>query len=669
MSEIIKKQQDFESEYYTWFDSGLKQHLDDNRRRYRMDVEDKEEREARGLSALPSTKSTSVVDSAVERALLDYHSDPESITFTSKSVDDPNKDMFAAWLTKVFQYRAAHTFPFFTWHNASLTAAFTDGLEAAMVSWKKEAYTKKITKYVDLLAGQEVEPTIFRQASKLDPNRFKKQDIEQEVIVKDTWWIDQLRPGAELLWDFKIPYLDINLGEVALVKLYRSVDEILKMADAGIIDKIKREDVVQHQATGQTTRFNSDTTLTTVDPNYISLGTYDKVELRVFFEKIDCQWYVSFILGNSVLLNKEPKLVNDIFFGGREVNRLPIVLGTTKLKLWEKIGRGLPETIAPIEDEWMEHRNNLNDAAKIAIQGRVRIEPDSDVYIDDVLNARAFRARAGDVEFMTNQNMSIIENLRASDSLASDMNELIPVGMSSRGLVPKGTDKTLGAVQMATQQSQDKLSVQLMVRNETFFKQLLWLIAQLEFAYETDETILKIAGKQANIQPPQTLLDGKPGIDLSVFDFDIDIQINAGMGSVPRSQKLNNLVQIVNSAKMLGKPLDVDAIFNQGLILLGYTPGQFDPKEPPMPAPPVVDYKLDIKTTLPELIALDPTIPQMLIQKWKEGQVETNTTAESAGLANEIAHNGNPNPAGNSAMDMTTGSAAMGMSQGGQGGY
>lgn len=658
----LKRQTDFESQFYTWFDSGFKSIIDDNRRRYRMELADADERRARGLSALPSTKSTSVVDSAVERALLDYHGDPDALSYTSKSVDNIEKELHAQWLSKVFQYRAEHTFPFFLWHNASLTAAFTDGVEAALVTWKKSSYVKKETKYVDLLSGEEIDKVVYEENVEDDPLRFHKEDIEEEVVTCDTWWIDQLKPGEQLLWDFKIPYLDINLGQVALVKLYKTVDEVLKLSEMGLFTKIKREELEGYTSAGSVTRV-SDSSTTVTNPDDISLDGFNRVEVWYYFEKKDSQWFVTFSLSGKKLLSKELN-VNDIFFGGRLVNKLPVVLGTTKLKLWEAIGRGLPETIASIEDEWIDHRNNLNDAAKIAVQGKYRIEPDSDVYIDDVLNARAFRARKDEVEAVQT-NFGILENLRASDPLASDMNELIPVGMSSRVVVPKGTDKTLGATQLALQNSQDKLSVQLMVRNQTFMKPLMWLIAQLEFAYESDDVILSIAGKQAGMEPPQTLIDGKPGIDISVFDFDVDVKINAGLGSAPKAQKVNNLMQIVQTGKMLGIPIDTMAVFNQLLITAGYQPDQFINKTPPPPPPPAVEYKLDLKTTWMEIAQFAPELLQDLIRKYQEGQVEVKTTVDDGAL-NEQLHNGNPYTAGTQAADMTQGSAAMGMSMGGQ---
>ena len=658
----LKKANDFESQFYSWFDAGLKDILNDNRRRYRMELADKDERTLRGLSALPSTKSTSVVDIAVERALLDYHGDPEALSYTAKSVDDPMQEQFAQWLTKVFHYRAEHTFPLFTWHTSSLTAAFADGLEAALITWKKEAYDNKETIYVDLLSGQQIDEVTYKAGVETDDLRFYKQDVTNEVVVHDTWWIDQLKPGEQLLWDFKIPYMDINLGQVALVKIPKTVDQVIKLSEAGFFKKIKREEIEKYASAGPTTRNYMDVSTTVTNPDTVDMDEYNRVEIWYFFEKKDCQWYVTFSIEGKLELSKQIK-VNDVFFGGRPVNRLPIVLGCTKLKLWETIGRGLPETIASIEDEWIDHRNNLNDAAKLAVQGKWRIEPDSDVYIDDILNARAFHARQGEVEAIT-QNFGLLENLRATDPLTADMNELIPVGMGSRSVVPKGTDKTLGATQLALQSSQDKLSVQLMVRNQTFMKPLMWLIAQLEFAYESDENILRIAGKQAGMNPPETLVDGKLGIDISVFDFDVNVQVNAGLGSAPRTQKVNNLMQIVQTGRMLNIPLDNVMIFNQLLTVAGYMPDQFISKQPPAPVPPQVEYKLDLKATWAEM---PPELIADLIKKYQEGQVEVKTTVDDA-MLNEQVHNGQQalQTAENPIQDMTQGAAAQGMSNGGQ---
>jgi len=671
---LLKKAKDFEASFNTWFSSGLQQTIEDNRARYRMQMKDKEERESLGLSALPSTKSTSVVDRAVDRALMDYHTDADSISFTSRAVNDPFSDQLANILTKDFQYRSQNTFPFFTWHNASLTACFADGLEAAMVRWKKESYE------IDGGVEYELDGEIFTEedVSGLGPELLSlltPRKVKKESVACDSWWIDQLKPGENFLWDFKAPYLDINMGQSAMVKIPMTVDEIMGMSAKGVFSKLNREEVAaKATASGSDSRYQ-DSGKTVSDPDEIDGGFLNRVPVWFYFHKERFQWFVTFSLDGEMILS-ETKPVNDVFFNGRPVNRLPVVLGTSKLKLLENIGRGLPETIAPIEDEWTDHRNNINDAAKITIQGRVRIEPGSEVEINDVLNARAFYASQGDVEFVDRQ-MNLIDSLRAADSLNADMNELVPVGLDNRQLVPKGTNKTLGAVQMSMGAQQEKLSVQLMVRNETFFKPLLWLIAQLTFAFESDETIFKIASVQAGVDPNQppfsTFIDGKPGIDFSVFDFDANVQINAGLGSVPRQQKLSNMMMVYQLAQSLGIELDGLDIVKRANVLAGFDANQFNPQRK-QPAPPAVDYKLDIKTSMLELTALDSEISAAIIQKLKEGQFSVSAVADDQAAINEMMHNMMSNPSGAPVTDMMSNpAAAQGMSEGGQigggGGY
>ena len=212
--------------------------------------------------------------------------------------------------------------------------------------------------------------------------------------------------------------------------------------------------------------------------------------------------------------------------------------------MWEALGRGEPETIAPHEDELINHKNNVSDAAKIEIQGRYRLDPDSNINIDDLLNKRVFHAEKGEFERIE-QNLNVVDSLRVADGINAEIAELVPVGIESKHMVPRGTARTLGAMQLGLGAQNEKLSVQLIVRNQTFFEPLLYLIAQLLMAYETDETILKLAGARAKkgmgenapANFPPTVVDveaGKLRIDHRQLDLDFNIKINAGLGAAAR---------------------------------------------------------------------------------------------------------------------------------------
>jgi hypothetical protein len=433
---------------------------------------------------------------------------------------------------------------------------------------------------------------------------------EEEQVLVDSWWIDQLKPGEDILWDIKAPLLDLNLGSKVLVKLRRTIGEIDQLHEAGVFDKkYKAEELKAYQKNEPST----DQGTTAGDTQGIDLDDLNRCEVWLYFSKEKGRWTAAFSVEGKLSLSK-PKPVNDVFFGGRKVNKLPVVMGTTKLKLWEAVGRGIPETIAPIEDEWTDHRNNLNDAAKFALQGRHRLDPGSDVDIDSLLNERVFYAKQGEVETVET-DYNIQGSLRATDSINADLSELLPVGMESRQVVPKGVDKTLGAVQLSLGASNEKMSVALMVRNFTFFRPLLYLIAQMELAFETDETIARIAAQKVKVdatqgtqpfQVPQVM--GQ--VDFSELDLDFDIQINAGLGSIPRQQKLQNMTFLAETAMKYGIPIDGMKMFKQGTVLLGFDEDQFIDQNPPQPQPPPQEMKATLNI---DLALLPLQIQQQLI--------------------------------------------------------
>lgn len=650
-----------------WFDNELKTTIKDNRRRYNMKLKDESQRKSRDLSCLPSTKSTAAVDRFVESSLIVYHTDPDSISFTPKAAKDPVLDGWAKWLTEIFSYRAENDFPFFTWHHSSLNAGGVDGLEAALVWWRKESYTENVTKYRTFTNGQwsEVPKQAYDQYSSTMPELFSATDEAVETVSLDTFWIDQLEPGVEVFWDPNIPLLNVNLGQFGLVKLWRSPDDLRNLASRGIINPIDDEDLKAFQKSNpysndslglaESERENSFTT-------NADLGDKNLVELWMFFDKEAGRWGVQFSLEGKHALS-ERKTVDEVFFAGRKVNRLPFVVGTTKLKLWKAAGRAIPETIAPLEDQHTDHINNVNDAVKSSIQGRYRVNPDSDLNVDDLLNRRIVYADPGEYERI-NDEFGIISTLRVDDSINMGINELVPVGMASggRGVVPKGTDKTLGALQVAKLEGDEKQGVHIKTRNETFLKPVLWLVVQNIFAFETDDQVLRKAAANANIDPPiVTLPNGQQIVDHTKLDFGVDVQINAGLGAAPRYQKAQNAMQIAGWRVQNNVPTDTMAIARHLNVLAGFGADQFTPNTPPQPPPPKVEHK--VKTDIP-FNMLPPQAQQVIIQQIINGQAEVDANVKQDNL---LQQNGGgmftPNRTGQ--IVDTTGQSGAQMSAGG----
>lgn len=677
----LTRQKELAESAQTWFDGKLKTVITENRRRYRMQLKDAKDRTDRGLSAIPSTKSTSAVDRYVERLAIEMFQDPDSISFTSKSAFDPEKDLGGRILTQDFIYRAGTdgqgggTFPFFTWHQASSLAGAVDGVEAAIVWWRHEAYKEPVTEYATA-TGQPVDKATYDKYSKLMPDTFVEVKSERKTVVADTWWIDQLEPGKDIVWDPTIGLLDVELGQFVRVKLQRTIDQLQAMGEVGILDKSKLtdENLKKHQKTPASSLTYSLSGDKTVDNGQdVDLKGHNTIELTVFFYKEKCRWYVCFSLGDFTTEISARKPVNDVWFRGEPVNKLPVSVGYSKPKLLEQVGWAIPELISPLEDEHTNHKNNVNDAAKIAIQGRWWMEQDSDVNVDQLLNSRVVYGRK-DTDFgALDTNMDVVTTMRADDMLNQEINELIPAGLQSgaRGIVPKGTNRTLGAAQMGKMESDEKLGVQIVTRNQTFFNKIVWLIGKLTLIFETDEVILRIAANKAGMQLPViTTLDGRQIIDRSFFDFDFDTKVNAGLGSAPRYQKANSTMQLVDWGKTHGIRVDSVAAYRQLSVLAGYGPEDLlDKSTPPPPPPPEVEYKLNLTVTLGELMALAPEAGMVIAQKVITGQasVDTKVKNESQGRLAESRQNGGGmmTPDRTGTVVDATGPAAMGMSMGG----
>jgi hypothetical protein len=668
--------------FFLWFDGGLKKQIESNRDRYRMIVADAKEREALGLSALPSVETPYAIDKTAEAFANELFQNPDALAYSPRSIGSVDKEMNVKWLTEIVRYRMGNTFPFVTWAHGGIKEGLTDGIQSALVWWRKEFYNKKVTSYwyVDPL-GQRKEIDELGYNTMKDtglPGEFIKETDDVPVNVRDTWWIDSLMPGRDVQWDFKAPLLDVNLGEWCNVRIHKSLQDIQNFADLGVFDKVKKDtlDRIKSKAIVGSDA-HADNTKTQTDPDHVDAGDFNRYPLNIFFWKDKNQWKVQFSIDHEIELSSW-KSVDEVFFNNQERGILPVVIGFFDTNIFENTGRSLSQMIAPLEDELLDHRNNLNDYMKQLLRGRWRRSPGSDASIQDILNAPIADYEQGEVELITMPSGSM-EVFRMSDTIRADINKRIPAGIEAggRSIAPKGTDQTLGATQLALQSTDSKQGVMLMIFGETFLKPLMKLIAYLEFAYETDEVVAKLAAGKVRTRQPgpngqpmpfQPPMDGVI-VDFRQLDFDIDVKVNAGLGSIPRFQKAQTIMQISDWRKQNGVPTDTMDVARQLNVLGGLDPDAFTPQAPPPEPKPQVDYKLTIQATMQDLLSFDPNIGQFLVKTLYEGKMDVSTTAETPSLA--LAKN---NGGGMFTADRTgkhvdgTGPEAEGMSRGGQNG-
>jgi hypothetical protein len=432
------------------------------------------------------------------------------------------------------------------------------------------------------------------------------------------------------------------------------MDELKTLKKSGVINKFNEEEFKKYQ----TTNLTYDREKVTVgDVATADFGNLNHINLWLFFKKINCRWHVQFSIEGKETLSKW-HTVDDIFWAGRKVGLLPVVMGSIKSKLWENVGRGLPESIAPLEDEYIDHRNNINDAAKQAIQGRFRISHMAEVDLNQVLNAKAFRADKGDIEKI-DTNPNILDSLRAADAINQDMTEMVPVGMESKTIVPRGTSRTLGAVELSLGQQNEKLSVNLLHRNETYFRKLIHRVGHAILAFETDETIIKIAAEKAKVNPPT--IDGNV-IDLKSLELNFQVRVNAGLGNMPKQQKANLIIEIGDWRKTHGVPTDFGDIAKQLNTLAGFHEDAFSLAEIPPPPGPELKGVVNI-----DLAFVPEAMREAFLMKFMQDSTEI-TAKGSAKVSKKPEGTGRPSDmVANPRTDLDV--PAGGLPRGGSGGY
>jgi len=159
------------------------------------------------------------------------------------------------------------------------------------------------------------------------------------------------------------------------------------------------------------------------------------------------------------------------------------------------------------------------------------------------------------------------------------------------------------------------------------------LIGECLMAFETDQSVLKAAAVPVkDFQPP--MAGGM--VDIRSLDFPFDVQISAGLGAVPKQQKLATIQGLLTVGAQAGLPVDLIKGFKQATTLAGYDEEYFllpeDQRESP-PKPPEMTAKINI-----DLALLPPQMQQILLNAILQGsqKVEASVTGQMPKPAEEM---------------------------------
>ena len=288
------------------------------------------------------------------------------------------------------------------------------------------------------------------------------------------------------------------------------------------------------------------------------------------FMDVDYEWYT--IRSEHRLTDPEP-LVKSEFHGRR-----PYVMGQWVLESHKALPSSVPTLVKPLADEANELRNSRLDAVKFAINPGFFARRGKNVDLPALV-----RNVPGRIVLSDNPKEDVVQmetrDVTSSAYLEEDRNSQafddLAGNFSSQSMqAQRGGREPAESVARMQSGASMLTEYSLLTFSETGVRKLVELLVLLEQHYETDQTILALAGQKAKAYQ-------KYGIDTvtdDLLDAELTVAVNVGMGATDPVAKLKRFLSACVSFAQLSKlnppGINLGEVWKEMMALTGYQDGE-----------------------------------------------------------------------------------------------
>jgi hypothetical protein len=410
--------------------------------------------------------------------------------------------------------------------------------------------------------------------------------VKKPRILRDRPAID-LIPPENVICDMSAPFYDVVQGGLCwIVKYGLPVGYIKTMMKKGhqrlgggawyeLTDEVIQQAVNDHSgasvrsARGQ----GSDRMSKTNTPHFTD---FDIVWVHEnFVRHTDGRDYHFWSLGTRKLLSEPRETIES--YPGHKGDR-PYVMGVAEIEAHNVIPMSPVESWRSLQDEINDFRNLTLDTMKQSVSPTVIVTrgaqvdmrqvrergPDSTILVNDLEKDIRFQENPGP----NGQVFNVADRISVEFDDAAGGFSQSSVG-SNRNL-----NETVGGMQLLSSSANSVAEFNLRTWVETWVEPVIRQLVWLEQHYESDETILAIAGEKAGVFQKH----GQDVDILELLDRDVTVRINVGIGAADPNMRLDRfgrgiglLGQMAESG-MFGEQVTPKAepIFDEVLGLTGY---------------------------------------------------------------------------------------------------
>lgn len=467
----------------------------------------------------PKTRSTIRRNEAA--AAVAFFSTQDMVHIAAEQEDDQAQKISAIVLSELLNYRLDDSIPWFS----TLVGAYQETLNVGVVVSHQDWQFHEIRKAVKAESWTKENPVMREDVSTIhDKPRVSLVALENIRIAPASDWTDPINSS---------PYVvELIPMFVGAVKEQMVSGRWLPYSSGEIATAAQSQyDSIRAARDGNKRADAADVSHATSD--------FDTVFVHRNIVRYEGEDVIFYTLGTTLRLSDPVPLREE--YRNLAPGERPYVMGYCLIEPHKAYKTGLNELTATLQEEANEIQNQRRDNVSLVMNKRyfarrtanvdyrslTRNVPGSVTLVDDI-NSDIRWDTPGDVTASSYQEQ---------DRVSVDYDEL--AGTFSPGSIQtnRQLNETVGGMKLLSGDANVLTEYQLRVFTETWVEPVLKQLVRLEQAYETDQKVLAIAGKKAQ------LLE-KFGIDAvtdALLQGMVKVRVNVGFGSTNPQQRVEKL--------------------------------------------------------------------------------------------------------------------------------
>lgn len=308
--------------------------------------------------------------------------------------------------------------------------------------------------------------------------------------------------------------------------------------------------------------------------NQQATSAYNIVWIHKNIVEIDEVDYVYYTLGCEHLLS-EPVPLDSVYFHGRR----PYVIGTSILETHKLYPSSLPKLTHDVQAEINEVTNQRIDNVKLALNKRYFARRNKQVDLRSVT-----RNVPGSVTLMQDtDDVKVVEfgdvtqsSYKEQEMLNLDFDDVAGAFSNASVQSNRKLNETVGGMNLLSTSAGQVSNYQLRTFVETWVEPVLRQLVLLEQHYETDETLLGLCGRSAQVFQRF----GINAVTDTLLLQEFTLNVNVGMGATNPATQVQQFIQGMTSLRdmvadgtLMNMGLDVKEAIKEIFGKLGYKDG------------------------------------------------------------------------------------------------